>query len=385
MSGTHPNAHPWSTDHVIFFGYRWLAWCAVALWLLLRGQVFSSAPGVVLLVTAVLNVPATLYAQRYVRVARRNPALLVLDMLLMAGVLVQSGGWESAFVPYAYASLVLPALLFGWRGGVMAGLTFVTIDQATLWATGTPASVQVADGSWPAVALVTRMGIPPLFGGLFSPLVELLRRYLLRRRERERGEPLAPPGDRLGRSLRSDPPRYPPALRVASDAERLSGERGLAAQAIRTRTTERSVEDLRRVIFAPLPSSEMDLAAAVDLLVMRFGQHTGAATRVALMGRTRLVHRVQRDLLIRLAQEALLNIQQHAHAGSAMVTLRYDSASVALLIQDDGVGLLDGTYERPGLHALRAMHYRLAECGGRLDVFETEGGGVTVRATVPLE
>jgi len=58
---------------------------------------------------------------------------------------------------------------------------------------------------------------------------------------------------------------------------------------------------------------------------------------------------------------------------------------VALLIQDDGVGLLDGTHERPGLHALRAMQYRLAEFGGRLDVFETEGGGVTVRATMPLE
>jgi signal transduction histidine kinase len=47
--------------------------------------------------------------------------------------------------------------------------------------------------------------------------------------------------------------------------------------------------------------------------------------------------------------------------------------------------LLDGTHERPGLHALRAMQYRLAEFGGRLDVFETEGGGVTVRATMPLE
>jgi signal transduction histidine kinase len=129
----------------------------------------------------------------------------------------------------------------------------------------------------------------------------------------------------------------------------------------------------------------MDLAAALDLLAIRFGQHTGAATRVALLGRTRTLHRVHRDLLIRLTQEALLNIQQHAHAASAVITLRYDSTSVALLIQDDGVGLLDGTYERPGLHALRAMHYRLAECGGRLDVFETESGGVTVRATMPLE
>jgi signal transduction histidine kinase len=67
------------------------------------------------------------------------------------------------------------------------------------------------------------------------------------------------------------------------------------------------------------------------------------------------------------------------------MTLRYDINSVALLIQDDGVGLVDGTFERPGLHALRAMHYRVSELGGRLDVFQTEGGGVTVRAAMPLD
>ena len=59
--------------------------------------------------------------------------------------------------------------------------------------------------------------------------------------------------------------------------------------------------------------------------------------------------------------------------------------SVALLIQDNGVGLVDGTFHRPGLHSLRAMQYRIAEFGGGLEVFETEGGGVTVRAAMPLE
>jgi signal transduction histidine kinase len=31
------------------------------------------------------------------------------------------------------------------------------------------------------------------------------------------------------------------------------------------------------------------------------------------------------------------------------------------------------------------MRYRVSEFGGRLDIFETEGGGVTVRTTMPLE
>jgi signal transduction histidine kinase len=145
------------------------------------------------------------------------------------------------------------------------------------------------------------------------------------------------------------------------------------------------VEDLRRILFAPFPSPDMELADALELLTVRFGQHSGAASRVVKLGRVRRMHPAHRSVLVRLTQEALLNVQQHAHAASAICTLRYDSTSVVLLLQDDGVGLLDGTHERPGLHALRAMHYRLAELGGRLDVFETEGGGVTVRATMPLE
>jgi signal transduction histidine kinase len=159
----------------------------------------------------------------------------------------------------------------------------------------------------------------------------------------------------------------------------------LVSRTTAVRATEQSVEDLRQIVFAPFPVPDMDLPAALDLLATRFGQYTGAATRVTLLGRVRAIHRAQREVLVRLTQEALLNVQQHAHAESIMVTLRYDASSVALLIQDNGVGLLDGTHERPGLHALRAMRYRLSELDGRLDIFETEGGGVTVRAAVPLE
>lgn len=383
LSGKRPNPPAWLADHVIFFSYRWLAWGLTAIWLLVDGRMFTHV-GWIMLALAALNVPTTLYAQRYVRIARRNPLALIVDVVFGVGVIVQSGGWNSPLLACAYGGLVLPALLFGWRGGVMAGLTFVAVEQAALWAAGTPASTQVTDGLWPTVALVLRMVAPPVAGSLIAPLVELVRQRAARRR------PVRPrqrfgPEERYGQDVRAGFSRSRPPVPDDGGMERLIGERVMAAQAIRTRTAERSVEELRRVIFAALPSPDIDLAAALDLLALRFGQHTGAATSMTLLGRVRAIRPVHRDLLIRLAQEALLNIQQHAHAASAAITLHYDSTSVALLIQDDGIGLIDGTYKRPGLHALRAMHYRLAECGGRLDVFETEGGGVTVRATMPLE
>jgi hypothetical protein len=383
VSGISSNPHPWLADHVIFFAFRWLALGASVAWAMAQEQLLSPV-GIVLLVAAVLNIPATALAQRYVRVARRNPALMSLDILYAIILVVQSGGWDSPLIAFAYSSLVLPALLFGWPGGVMAGLSFVTMDQAALWAAGTPASERIDDGSWEIVGLAAMMVLPPLFGSLFPAAVSLLRRRVAANRRPSR-RPLLP-DDQPSRRARGVAPRFAPFEREATaDAGRDLGEVAFALPAIRTRTAERSVEELRRVIFAPLPAAEMDLSAALDTLATRFGQHTGMATRVTTLGRTREVHFVHRQLLIRLVQEALLNIQQHAHAAAAVLTLRYDSSSVAILVQDDGVGLLDGTHERPGLHALRAMQYRLAECGGRLDVFETEGGGVTVRATMPLE
>jgi glucose-6-phosphate-specific signal transduction histidine kinase len=369
---------PWLADHVLFFSYRWLSWCATVVLLLIQNRLLSDLP--LLVITGMLNILATMYAQRYTRIAQHTLWVLGIDVLYAVAVLMVSGGWNSPFIFYAYSSLVLPGLLFSWRGGIMAGLDFAALTAAALWAIGESPADLVTESGWPSLARM--MAGPVLFGGLLPMLVELLRRSLTQRGNRRR-MPILP---QLDRDIAADAPRFTAVGRAPSRARpRLPDDAPLAVQATKIRAAEQSVEDLRRVIFTPLPSTDMDLAPALDLLVLRFGQHTGVSARVTLLGRTRVVSPIHRGLLVRLAQESLLNVQQHAHAGSAVLTVRYDASSVALLIQDDGVGLLDGTHERPGLHALRAMQYRLAEFGGRLDVFETEGGGVTVRATMPLE
>jgi len=369
---------PWLADHVIFFSYRWLSWCATAVLLLIQHRLVGYLP--VLVVTGMLNILAMMYAQRYTRIAQHSFLVMGIDVLYAVAVLMVSDGWSSPFIFYAYSSLVLPGLLFGWRGGIMAGLDFAALTAAALWAVDLSPANLVTESGWPSLARM--MAGPVLFGGLLPGLVEILRRSLAHRGSRRR----MPSLPQLDRDLGADAPRFTAVGRSPSRAHpSLTDDTPLAVQATKIRAAEQSVEDLRRVIFTPLPSQDMDLAPALDLLALRFGQHAGVSARVTLLGRTRVVSPIHRSLLVRLAQESLLNVQQHAHAGSAVLTLRYDASSVALLIQDDGVGLLDGTHERPGLHALRAMQYRLTEFGGRLDVFETEGGGVTVRATMPLE
>lgn len=383
MSGNRPIPNPWLADHAIFSGYRWLTWGVTTMWLLGQGQiVVYAAP---LAGTLLLTLILTLFSRQYIQIARHTPAAMGLDILLVIAAIVSSGGWESPFVFYAYGSLVLPALLFGWPGGVMAGLTFVAINQASLTAVGMPAADRIFEGTLSGLTVTLSMVVPPTFGWLFPAMVERVRHqaspeHQERNQSRDHDE-----SEPYSREPRLDTPRFSRSSPDERRGDPLASEVPLAVQLTRTRIIEPSIEELRRVIFAPMPAPDMDLGAIFDVLGTRFSQQTSISTRVALIGRTRFLRSTHRDLLVRVAQEALLNIQQHAHAGSTSLTLRYDINSIVMLVQDDGSGLVDGTYERPGLHALRTMHYRVAEFGGRLDVFETEGGGVTVRTTMPLE
>ncbi len=265
----------------------------------------------------------------------------------------------------------------------MAGLAFVTMDRAALFSVSPPVD-DMTLRDWANLGLM--MAAPPLFGSFFLVPVDLLRRIVAQRMQNRVQQRRSIAGDLARRDRVADTLSFVPIERDPKHrGEDETLDAPLAMQATRVRAIEPSVEELRRLLFTPFPTPDMELAEVLDLLALRFGQQSGATTRIVTLGRPRRLHQAHHSVLVRLTQEALLNVQQHAHAATTVCTLRYDSTSVMLLLQDDGVGLLDGTYERPGLHALRAMQYRLAELGGRLDVFETEGGGVTVRATMPLE
>lgn len=383
MNGQSQQQHPWLTDSLIFLGFRWGSWGAAVGFALWAG-VWERYSWLFVL-SGLVNLLATGVVQTYVRAARRNPTVLGLDILYMTLVLLpMSDGWSGPFIAHAASALVLPALLFGWRGGIMAGLAFVPLDLGANWAARNSPAAMIEQQQY--TTLLTMMIAPPLFGYLFAWGVALPR-HLLAQRHHGLSLRRPPAGDaNFKRETGTNAlDRFAAVVRDHENRQSTTAHVPFASPATAVRTTTPGVEELRRVLFAPLPSDDIDLPAMLDVLSIRFGKHTGIATNVTVLGRTRMLRYAQRMVLVRLTQEALINIQQHAHASSTAFTLRYDSKSVALMVQDDGVGLLDGTYERPGLHALRAMQYRVSELGGRMDVFETEGGGVTVRATLPLD
>jgi len=369
------------SDHIAFFSYRWLALFVAALALILPGRPDAAPTGEagLLLLAGVFTVIATALAQSYVRLLRQRPALLALDLCACAALLWLSGSQPLPLLPYALGALLLPALLFGWRGALLAAAAFAALDLFGL-ALLNPA---VGDALH-ATSLAARVAVPFAFAGAWAMIGRAVQRRsgTLAVYQSSNAAPrtlATSPGERAWYDQDDqlggpDQPRpdLPPNLSAPTSL-------------LMTRTAgEPHAAPSRRVLYDLPPSPDPTLAAALDQLAAA-GRQSGLDVRATSSGAARPLNPAQQTLLLRTAQEALHNVRQHAHAHSALITLSFEAQAVTLVVQDDGVGLLDGTYERPGLHALRAVRYRLAELDGQLAVFESESGGVTVRATLPLE
>lgn len=377
----------------MFYGYRWLAWL-VAGGLLLAAEKSSQYPHMVwlLIVTGMLALLSTILAKPYIRAAVRLPLLLALDILANVVVLWLCQGKLLPFFPFALSSLILPSLLFGWHGGVVAAVMFIVLDNAGLAITE-------------ATTLTRWESFPYLTGHLVAPLafVMLWSWFLLLIRKDQVSpvsnalrltEQFPVPGRNTQKEENLEPVEpFTFIHKITSFASQNEPDMSRADEPSHAAAAEpeqkrlvmqQTREHIRSVVYRRHPDTSHDLTVALEQLTSEFSQHSGIPVTMKLSGTTQLLSPVYYLTLFRFVQEALLNIQQHAQAHSATLTISYDTKRVMIAVHDDGVGLIDGTYHRTGMHALRAMHYRFAEIDGMLEVFE-EDGSVMVRGSAPLE
>jgi two-component system sensor histidine kinase UhpB len=89
---------------------------------------------------------------------------------------------------------------------------------------------------------------------------------------------------------------------------------------------------------------------------------------------------------LRIAQEALINIAKHAHAGHVNLSLRKEAESICLTIQDDGTGIESWqNANRPGSHGLTIMRERAEAFGGTLKVKSIPNHGTQVEVSIPIK
>lgn len=89
--------------------------------------------------------------------------------------------------------------------------------------------------------------------------------------------------------------------------------------------------------------------------------------------------------ILRIAQEALLNVARHAHADQVTLTLQWEEDAVLLSVEDNGVGLpfTRDSNHREG-HGMMLMRERAEAVGGVLNIASLPAKGTRIEAQLPF-
>jgi signal transduction histidine kinase len=142
----------------------------------------------------------------------------------------------------------------------------------------------------------------------------------------------------------------------------------------------RSVMDLRSQAL-----ERGDLASALGDLARQMTRGTPAAVDVQVEGAVRRLDASVEHHLLRIGLEALTNALKHAGARRVRVVLRFDSAGVALVVQDDGRGFDPARSSGEDHFGLRGIRERVDKLAGSLSIESQEGGGTRLAVTIPSQ
>ena len=135
----------------------------------------------------------------------------------------------------------------------------------------------------------------------------------------------------------------------------------------------------------PAVLDHLGLAAAVEWQVQEFGARSGLVCHVDVDSGLAIPREVELPLF-RVLQEALTNIARHAEARTAIVSLQLDADTLALVVEDDGRGVVE-TSARPVGLGLLGMRERLVDFGGRVTLSDrpaVKGARLDVRVPWPV-
>ncbi|HEV8223799.1 MAG TPA: GAF domain-containing sensor histidine kinase [Rubrobacteraceae bacterium] len=143
--------------------------------------------------------------------------------------------------------------------------------------------------------------------------------------------------------------------------------------------------DIRRLVYNLRPPvlDQLGLVSAVKQHCERFGRETGI--EVSFEAEENLsIPAAAEAALLRVVQEALLNVGKHAHASRVEVRLGRRDGWLVLEVRDEGVGFeTNGHIDRKGT-GIGSMRERVELLGGTLQFTGRPGIGTEVEARIPL-
>lgn len=167
-----------------------------------------------------------------------------------------------------------------------------------------------------------------------------------------------------------------------ADPQRAATMAGAVREEVRAALAElrQTVAALRAPLEADFP-----LAPALRHLAADFETATGIAVALTLPDPLPPLPPTHRLALYRGAQEGLTNIQKHASAQRAWITLDVTGDGLTLRVTDDGTGpVADAAAGSEGGFGLRGLQERASYLGGRVSLQPGPAGGAELTLTLPL-
>jgi signal transduction histidine kinase len=164
----------------------------------------------------------------------------------------------------------------------------------------------------------------------------------------------------------------------------------LRKKIVRTqKLVEKSVNIVHRFAreLRPTLLDDLGLIPALHSFMKGFTKRSGLRIRFTAFRGVEQLNSSKRTVLYRVAQSALANAAQHAHATRVNVSIRKSPGAIRMEIRDNGTGfevervLFAKRHKRLGLLGMRE---RVEMVGGTFAVESAPGRGTTIRALIPV-
>lgn len=177
---------------------------------------------------------------------------------------------------------------------------------------------------------------------------------------------------------------------AALKVEAAASAQGLSKKIASTqKLVERSVKIVHRFALELRPTvlDDLGIIPALHSYMKDFTKRTGIHIQFTAFAGVEQLNSTKRTVLFRVAQAALANVAQHAHATRIKVTIRKLSGAICMEIKDDGKSfevervLFAKRNKRLGLIGMRE---RVEMVGGSFSIESAPGKGTTVQAQLPF-
>ena len=303
---------------------------------------------------------------------------------------------------------LIPLVLLAWgygRKGALWGATWATVLHLGIGIVAVREQILARHFAMGAFLPIVLLFAVPFIVSLLAQRerqqhVELEAAYERLRRHATTVEQLAVSRERnrLARDLHDTLAHSLSAIAVQLEALRTllahdppAAQQAVAALAAGARTgldeSRQAIQALRRD-----PVETMGLEGALREMVRSFEARTGVPVELSTAGQEPDLTTVEAQVLYRIAEEALGNVERHAAAQRVAVRLvsegpaspsRAQARRVDLSIEDDGTGF-DPAAVDPDRYGLTGMQERAALIGATLRLHTEPGRGTLVRCTLPL-